>query len=84
MKVGNQRAQRGVGYGCEEGTVVISLAANELTCKCGQRRRRLAKNGSESHFSDLQRRGSGHSGFLESQGYKDFGLSDSKGFKGFD
>ena len=33
--------------------MVISLATNESSCEWGQRRTRLAKNGSESHFSNL-------------------------------
>ena len=43
----------GVGFSSEEGTMVISLATNESSCEWGQRRTRLAKNGSESHFSNL-------------------------------
>ena len=43
----------GVGFGSEEGTMVISLATNESSCEWGQRRTRLAKNGSESPFSNL-------------------------------
>ena len=43
----------GVGFSSEEGMMVISLATNESSCEWGQRRTGLAKNGSESHFSDL-------------------------------
>ena len=43
----------GVGFGREEGTMVISLATNKSSCEWGQRRTRLAKNGNESHFSNL-------------------------------
>ena len=43
----------GVGFSSEEGMMVISLATNQSSCEWGQRRTGLAKNGSESHFSDL-------------------------------
>jgi hypothetical protein len=59
VKVGNQRAESvrdiGVGYAREEGTMVISLAPNESTREWGQRRSRLAENGSQGHFSESQR-----------------------------